>query len=413
MSVHPTRLQSRAFTLVELLVVIAIIGILVGLLLPAVGAAIEAGRRTQCLNNLRSIGQATTGYATAKGEFPGYMANYGVFAGATADPGDPGSFGGNVPRHVKVGGWGVALLSKLDQQPVWERWSQDRYPVIAGAGSEDDVSLELSGAGFSALAAPNISVFLCPSSPVEHGNLGRTAYVPNNGMSYMRNNTQIYPFNLAEDKNNGVFNAKYVGVGGAADFVAGPRVTLGDLKDGLGSTLLFTENVQATAWHRPGFVDGYNTDTGIPSLNDCVGTGLNELAWSKALVYSKFTSGIVWHYEDKDYGSMPRLIPSDSNTACLQLDELHAINGGGQSGPTGFVQMKMQFDYSNGNSNAMNLARPTSVHSGVVHAVFADGATRTMADSIDYRAYQAILTPRGKSSNVPFREYVLTDEIAQ
>ena len=62
--------KHHGFTLVELLVVIAIIGVLVALLLPAVQAAREASRRTQCTNQIRQVGLATHNYEAAQTHFP-------------------------------------------------------------------------------------------------------------------------------------------------------------------------------------------------------------------------------------------------------------------------------------------------------------------------------------------------------
>ncbi len=124
-----------AFTLVELLVVIAIIGILIALLLPAVQAAREAARRSQCTNNLKQIGLALHNYHDRFNTFP-----MGVF-------GYPGAQVGH--------SWMLAILPEVEQGTI-----TDRLVFAPGSGSAN---------------GPNIAVFdkwtpafnWCPSSTAE------------------------------------------------------------------------------------------------------------------------------------------------------------------------------------------------------------------------------------------------------
>jgi len=97
------------FTLVELLVVIAIIGVLVALLLPAVQAAREAARRTECRNHLKQIALACLNHHDAIGIFPSAGWKYSW----TADP-DRG-FGETQP-----GAWTYSILPYLEQQALFE-----------------------------------------------------------------------------------------------------------------------------------------------------------------------------------------------------------------------------------------------------------------------------------------------------
>ena len=66
------RTRRTGFTLVELLVVIAIIGMLMGLLLPAINGALKRARVTTCLNNVRQFRLGVVNYATSKQYFPGF-----------------------------------------------------------------------------------------------------------------------------------------------------------------------------------------------------------------------------------------------------------------------------------------------------------------------------------------------------
>jgi prepilin-type N-terminal cleavage/methylation domain-containing protein/prepilin-type processing-associated H-X9-DG protein len=118
----------RGFTLIELLVVVAIVGILIALLLPAVQAAREAARKSQCTNNLKQIGLAMHSYATA---------NYNAFP--------PGRY--NAPYNY---GWGVFVLPFLEQSALAQNFNMN-------ANFYDAVN--------QPVVETPLAVFQCPSVP--------------------------------------------------------------------------------------------------------------------------------------------------------------------------------------------------------------------------------------------------------
>ncbi len=99
----------RGFTLVELLVVIAIIGILVALLLPAVQAAREAARRTQCMNNLKQYGLACQNYHDIYKQFP---------PGGSTDWNRGGGWANQNRPQI---GWQVRILPFAEQRPLYDK----------------------------------------------------------------------------------------------------------------------------------------------------------------------------------------------------------------------------------------------------------------------------------------------------
>jgi prepilin-type N-terminal cleavage/methylation domain-containing protein/prepilin-type processing-associated H-X9-DG protein len=111
----------RAFTLVELLTVITIIGILIALLLPAVQAAREAARNTECQNHLKQWGMAALDHESATGRFP----TNGWFGGHVGEP-DRGD------SWQQRGGWMYNLLPYMEQQSLHDLqlgkapWSSER-----------------------------------------------------------------------------------------------------------------------------------------------------------------------------------------------------------------------------------------------------------------------------------------------
>src|SRR5262245_20491178 len=107
-----SRQTTAGFTLVELLVVIAIIGVLVALLLPAVQAAREAARRSQCSNNLKQLALAYHSYNDTSQQFPaGNIATNAMSTGANNRSGTAELNGG---FYDGMWGWPVAILPYLE-----------------------------------------------------------------------------------------------------------------------------------------------------------------------------------------------------------------------------------------------------------------------------------------------------------
>ena len=128
------RPSPSGFTLVELLVVIAIIGILVTLLLPAVQAAREAARRTQCINNLKQIGIALLNVHSAQGAFP-----YGAPCELGRSPGC-----NDLPGPT----WPAAILPFIEYEAVYDLFDFN-FRMLA---PENDAAVKSV-----------ITVYICPS----------------------------------------------------------------------------------------------------------------------------------------------------------------------------------------------------------------------------------------------------------
>ncbi len=240
-------MRRRGFTLIELLVVIGILGVLVALLLPAVQAARESGRRTICLARLHQLAVAAEMYHDALGCYP--PGRVPMF--------DPRVITPNYPCDMPFVDRGplVLLLPQLEEQQAFDAFNQS----VAAGTPENYTTLRRiipayrcpSDNGKETRQVKESALGLIPPNTPDAFMLGRNSYVGNFGtlnvwaIPSSGNNCRAFPQTVAQV--DGVFNDVH-------------PLKRRDLSDGLSKTLLFTER-------RTAALDN-NLDAGAPEAEE-------------------------------------------------------------------------------------------------------------------------------------------------
>jgi prepilin-type N-terminal cleavage/methylation domain-containing protein/prepilin-type processing-associated H-X9-DG protein len=221
--------KRRGFTLIELLVVIAIIGVLIGLLLPAVQKVREAANRMKCGNNLRNLALALLQYEHMHGKLP---------PGATAGPFPEAGVTAAV-NH----GWGPYILPFIEQQALAGRYRWDR--------SQFDPENQ-------PVASVPLKIFQCPSAEPDrfmthdrfsYGGRGAcTDYAP-----FVEVNIALVNLDLVDRVEN------YQGV-----MPVNHMTRLSEVTDGTSNTLLLTEDAGRPRLWQAGHPGPDNTLAGCP-----------------------------------------------------------------------------------------------------------------------------------------------------
>jgi len=252
------RTRRPAFTLVELLVVIAIIGILIALLLPAVQAAREAGRRTTCNNNLKQIGLGMHNHHDSMGHFPPGFKNKDWDANSAALT----SASSSTSAHAH-------LLNFMEQTTVAALIRFDQ-PYLINIAEGDDPALDFNREARMA----QIPGFLCPSDPDELpiAEGGRTNYFANQGNSLLHGLPPSDPSdpNFGFPAPNGIFYLN-------------SRVKFRDILDGTSHTAAFSEKNKGDGSNAivteesDTFQPGTNPETLDEAVADCAACDIYDL----------------------------------------------------------------------------------------------------------------------------------------
>ncbi len=273
------RQRQTGFTLVELLVVIAIIGILIGLLLPAINAARESGRRASCMNNVRQIAFALNNHLYNVGHFPpgvnlnrSYVSNnlttsYDPWAEAGMNANNPGYSGAS---------WMLYILPYMERHDVFDHWDFNHSVMTNKALAQTDIKEFYCPSRRSGVSPSDAAIMYqnWTSGGTDYGGcVGRVNFwdnvmsPSNTGTHQMCPAQYIVPYAAS---NQPLVPLK-IGV-----FFPNSQTTLKQVADGASHTIMIAELQRL---HNPGYVpEGQDSEYYGPCLTSSDGWALGGLS---------------------------------------------------------------------------------------------------------------------------------------
>lgn len=326
---HCSRAAPHGVTLVELLVTIAIIGMLAGLLLPALSAAREAARRSTCMHNLSQIAKAVVAYDADKVRLPGWRDTVDDYTKVQAAV--------DARRPDACVSWAVKILPFIDQREIF-----DWYETYAGSGGVDSV------------AKKRLPIYVCPSSSFDGQNRSPLSYAANGGTGA----------EVVRPESEGQF-AQYVG---DAAFV-----------DAAGNTA-------DAAWHVAG--SGYQTYRGDRSSLAQIGAA--DGAGSTLLLAERNGLSVPG---DVSWAANPRPAIANANAVARAHIVMHPPQlAPGAEPPNSVRVINPTADNRPVSGDDWGLRYPSSRHQGGTTVAFCDGHTRFLNEKIAPWVYCQILT---------------------